>query len=196
MEHPAHRIAGMAADVAEELRGYLAPTVDLPWELSEDDHRDLMPRLCDAVARLADCIGSIAQATTDEDAKGHFIEGARTILRGCAHVQAAGTVLPGGQRSPGPGAATRPQQLTASDFPQPMTRHLLRPPALACLQPPWQRPGLPARQHRRCRAARLPRLPTPPATPGADTAGGSRSEVFPHTCISIKYKSMKIKFQL
>ena len=25
MEHPAHRIADMAADVAEELRGYLAP---------------------------------------------------------------------------------------------------------------------------------------------------------------------------
>jgi hypothetical protein len=58
MEHPAHRIAGMAADVAGELRGYLAPAVDLPWELTEDDHRDLVPRLRDAVARLADCIGS------------------------------------------------------------------------------------------------------------------------------------------
>jgi len=126
MEHPAHRIAEMAADVAEELRGYLAPAADLPWELSEDDHRDLMPRLCDAVARLADCIGSIAQATTDQDAKGQFAEGARTILRGCAQVQAAGTVLPGEQRGPGPGAATRPQQLAASGFPQPMTGHLLQ----------------------------------------------------------------------
>jgi len=116
MEHPAHRIAGMAAGVAEELRGYLAPAVDLPWELTEDDHRHLMPRLCDAVARLADCIGSIAQATTDEDAKGQFIEGTRTTLRGCAHVQAAGTVLLAEQRGPGPGAATRPRQLAASDF--------------------------------------------------------------------------------
>src|ERR1700751_2602974 len=114
MEHPAHRIADMAADVADELRGYLAPPADLPWELSEDDHRDLMPRLCDAVARLADCIGSIAQATTDQDAKGQFTEGARTILRGCAQVQAAGTVLPGGPRRPGPGPATRPQHLPAS----------------------------------------------------------------------------------
>ena len=126
MEHPAHRIADMAADVAEELRGYLAPAADLPWELSEDDHRDLMPRLCDTVARLAECIDSIAQATTDEDAKGQLTRGARTILHGCAQVQAAGTVLPGGQRGPGPGAARRPPQLAASDFPQPMTGHLLQ----------------------------------------------------------------------
>jgi hypothetical protein len=116
----------MAADVAGELRGSLAPAVDLPWELTQDDHRDLMPRLCDAVARLADCIGSIAQATTDQDAKGQFIDGARTILRGCARVQAAGTVLLGEQRGPGPGAATQPQQLAASDFPQPMTGRLLQ----------------------------------------------------------------------
>jgi hypothetical protein len=126
MEHPAHRIAGMAADVAGELRGYLAPAVDLPWELTEDDHRDLVPRLCDAVARLAECIGSIAQATTDEDAKRQLTEGARTIPRGCAHVQAAGTVLLGEQRGAGPGAAARPPQLAASDFPQPMTGHLLQ----------------------------------------------------------------------
>ena len=59
-----------------------------------------MPRLCDAVARLAECIDSIAQVTTDEDAKGQLIEGARTILRGCRHVQAAGTALPGEQRRP------------------------------------------------------------------------------------------------
>jgi hypothetical protein len=116
----------MAADVAEELRGYLAPAVDLPWELTQDDHRDLMPRLCDAVARLAECIDSIAQATTDEDAKRQLTGGAWTILRGCAQVQAAGTVLPGGQRGPGPGAATRPASLAASDFPQPMTGHLLQ----------------------------------------------------------------------
>jgi hypothetical protein len=116
----------MAADVAEELRGYLAPAVDLPWELTQDDHRDLMPRLCDAVARLAECIDSIAQATTGENAKRQLTGGARTILRGCAQVQAVGTVLPGGQRGPGPGAATRPAQLAASDFPQPMTGRLLQ----------------------------------------------------------------------
>jgi hypothetical protein len=145
MEHPAHRIAEMAADVAEELRGYLAPAVDLPWELTEDDHRHLMPRLCDAVARLADCIGSIAHATTDEDAKGQFIEGARTILRGCAHVQAAGTVLLAEQQSLEPGAATPPQHLAASDFPQPMTAHLLQA-ASACPPPATTAIALPARQ--------------------------------------------------
>jgi hypothetical protein len=126
MEHPAHRIAGMAADVAEELRGYLAPSVDLPWELTDDDHRNLMPRLRDTVTRLAECIDSIAQATTDEDAKGQLTEGVRTILRGCADVQAAGTVLSGEQHGPGPSGATRPPQLAASDFPQPMTGHLLQ----------------------------------------------------------------------
>ena len=126
MEHPAHRIAGMAADGAEELRGYLAPAAGLPWELAEDDHRDLMPRLCDAVARLAECIDSIAQVTADEQAKGQLIDGARTILRGCKHVQAAGKVLLGEQRSPGPGAAPRPPQLAAGDFPQPMTGHVLQ----------------------------------------------------------------------
>jgi len=105
-----------------------------------------MPRLCDAVARLADCIGSIAQATTDQDAKGQFLDGARTILRGCAQVQAAGTLLPGEPGGPGPAAATRPQQLAASGFPEPMTGHLLQavgaspPPATT----PTARPGRPA----------------------------------------------------
>jgi hypothetical protein len=155
MEHPAHRIADMAADVAEELRRYLAPAPDLPWELSEDDHRDLMPRLCDAVARLADCIGSIAQATTDEDAKGQFIEGARTILRGCAQVQAAGTVLLGEPSGRGPGAVTPPQQLAASGFPLPMTGCLLQaasaspPPAATAMA----RPARPAARQMPGRAA-------------------------------------------
>jgi hypothetical protein len=162
MEHPAHRIAETAADVAEELRGYLAPAVDLPWELTEDDHRELMPRLCDAVVRLADCIGSIAQATTDEDAKGQFIEGTRTILRGCAHVQAAGTVLRAEQRGPGPGAATRPRQLAASDFPQPMTGHLLQ---AASANPPLASTAIarPARQAAREMPGRAAAEATEPA---------------------------------
>jgi hypothetical protein len=126
MEHPAHRLAGMAADAAEELRGYLAPAVDLPWELTGDDHRDLVPRLYDAVSRLAECIDSIAQAAADQDAKRQLTEGARTILRGCEHVQAGGSTLPGEQRRPGPGATTPPPQLAATDFPQPMTGHLLQ----------------------------------------------------------------------
>jgi len=165
MEHPAHRIAEMAADVAEELRGYLAPAVDLPWELSEDDHRSLMPRLCDAVARLADCIGSIAQATTDQDAKGQFIDGARTILRGCAQVQAAGTAPLGEQRSPGPGA-TPPQQLAASDFPQPMTGHLLQA-ATAGPAPPTTATGRPARPA-------APQMPGRTAAVATDPASNPR----------------------
>ena len=163
MEHPAHKLAGMAADVAEELRGYLTPAADLPWELTEDDHRDLMPRLCDAVARLADCIGSIAQATTDQDAKGQFIEGARTILRGCARVQAAGTVLLGEQRGPGPDAATPPQQLAAGDFPQLMTGHLLRA-ASASPPPATTATARPARQAARQMPGRTAAEATDPAS--------------------------------
>jgi hypothetical protein len=165
MEHPAHRIAGTAADVAEELRGYLAPAADLPWELTQDDHRNLMPRLCDAVARLAECIASTAQATTDEDAKRRLTAGARTILRGCAHVQAAGTVRAGEQPGPGPGAATRPPQLAATGFPQPMTGDLLQA-ARVNPSPATTATARPARQ-----AA----PETPAAAPGAtESAGGSR----------------------
>jgi hypothetical protein len=164
MEHPAHRIAGMAADVAEELHGYLAPAADLPWELTQDDHRDLLPRLCDAVARLAECIDSIAQATTDEDAKRRLTGGARTILRGCAQVRAA-TSLPGERYGPGPGAATWPPQLAATGFPQPMTGDLLQA-ASANPSPATTAPAGPARQ-----AARE----VPAAAPAATEPGsGSR----------------------
>jgi hypothetical protein len=124
MEHPAHRLAGTAADAAEELRGYLAPVAGLPWELSRADHRDLVPRLYGAVSCLAECIGFIAQATPGEDAKRQLTEAARTILRGCQRAQAAVSML-GGER-PDPGAATPPPQLAASDFPQPMTGDLLQ----------------------------------------------------------------------
>ncbi len=93
MEHPAHQLAGMAADAAEELSGYLAPEVDVPWELTEDDHHGLLPRLCDAVSRLAGCIGAIAQKTGDDDAKRQLTVGARRMLDGCEHVRAAQTAL-------------------------------------------------------------------------------------------------------
>jgi hypothetical protein len=156
MEHPAHQLAGMAADAAEELRGYLAPGAGLPWELTGDDHRGLVPRLHRAVSRLAECISSIAQATSDDDAKRQLAEGARTILRGCEHVQAAGTMLTGEQRDPGPGTATRPPQLAASDFPQPITAHLLQAVSTN-LAPATAAPASPARRQ-------IPRRTTPGAT--------------------------------
>jgi hypothetical protein len=150
MEHPVHQLAGMAADAAGELRGYLALAAGLPRELTGDDHRGLVPRLHRAVSRLAGCISSIAQATSDDDAKRQLAGGARTILRGREHVQAAGTMLIGGQRDPGPGTATRPPQLAAGDFPQPVTAHLLQA-ASTGLAPATTAPASPARRRIPCR---------------------------------------------
>ena len=43
--HPARQLARMAADAAGELRGYTDPADPFPWELTEDDHRAILPRL-------------------------------------------------------------------------------------------------------------------------------------------------------
>src|SRR5208283_2708518 len=73
--HPARQLARMAADAAEELRGYTDPADPFPWELTEDDHRAILPRLHHAIADLAVCIDGIAQATADEQAKQQLAEG-------------------------------------------------------------------------------------------------------------------------
>ena len=87
--HPARQLARMAADAAEELRGYTDPADPFPWELTEDDHRAILPRLHHAIADLAVCIDGIAQATGDEHAKQQLAEGIGRLLSGCAHVSAA-----------------------------------------------------------------------------------------------------------
>jgi len=121
-----------------------------------------MPRLCDVVARLAECIDSIAQVTTDEEAKRQLNGGARTILCGCAQVQASGTVLLGEQHGPGPGTATRPPQLAARDCPQPMTGDLLQA-ASVNPAPATTATAKPARQATRGIPAAAPG-PTEPAS--------------------------------
>ena len=42
-DHPARQLARMTADAAEELRGYTDPADHFPWELTEDDHRAILP---------------------------------------------------------------------------------------------------------------------------------------------------------
>ena len=91
--HPARQLAQMAADAAEELRGYTDPAAPYPWELSEDDHRAILPRLHHAIADLAVCIDGIAQATADEHAKQQLAEGIGRLLSGCAHLSAATATL-------------------------------------------------------------------------------------------------------
>jgi hypothetical protein len=127
-QHPAHQLARMAADAAGELRGYTDPADPFPWELTEDDHRAILPRLHHAIAHLAVCIDGIAQATGHENAKRQLAEGVGRLLSGCAHVNAAGAMLgrPGEEPDAEPAITPQPAQLSAADFPAVMTADVLR----------------------------------------------------------------------
>jgi hypothetical protein len=122
--HPARLLARMAADAAGELRGYTDPADPFPWELTEDDHRAILPRLHRVIADLAACIDGIAQATGDEHAKQQLAEGIGKLLSGCAHLSAATATLsaPG----TGPVIAAQPARLSAADFPAAMTADVLQ----------------------------------------------------------------------
>ena len=99
-DHPAHQLARMAADAAGELRGYTDPADPFPWELTEDDHRAILPLLHHTIADLAVCIDGIAQATGDEHAKQQLAEGIGRLLSGCTHVSAATAALSSPGRQP------------------------------------------------------------------------------------------------
>jgi hypothetical protein len=141
-QHPARQLARMAADAAGELRGYTDPADPFPWELTEDDHRAILPRLHHAIAHLAVCIDGIAQATADEHAKQQLAEGVSRLLSGCARVKAAGVTLslPGEEPDAEPAITPKPAQLSAADFPAPMTADVLQ----AATSPPVQPSGPPA----------------------------------------------------
>jgi hypothetical protein len=136
--HPARQLALMAADAAGELRGYTDPADPFPWELTEDDHRAILPRLHHAIADLAVCIDGIAQATGDEHAKQQLAEGIGKLLNGCAHVRAATAVLssPGKEPDAEPVITTHPAQLSAADFPAAMTAGVLQAAATPAPQAP------------------------------------------------------------
>jgi hypothetical protein len=109
--HPAHQIAEMAANAAEELRGYLNPADPFPWELTDDDHRALLPRLRGAIADLAVCIDGIAQMTADQGASRQLTEGAARLLADCEQIRDGETILRADRSGPLPGTGTRPAQL-------------------------------------------------------------------------------------
>jgi hypothetical protein len=160
-QHPAHQLARMAADAAGELRGYTDPADPFPWELTEDDHRVILPRLHYAIAHLAVCIDGIAQATGHEHAKRELAQGVGRLLSGCAHVSAAGAMLslPGGEPDAEPATTPQPAQLSAADFPAAMTADVLQ----AATSPPVQ-PSVPP-------AAISPaRTRTPSPQPGSSPA--------------------------
>ena len=118
--HPARQLARMAADAAGELRGYTDPADPFPWELTEDDHRAILPLLHHAIADLAVCIDGIAQATADEHAKQQLAEGIGRLLSGCTHLSAASTALsaPGAEPDAEPVITTQPARPVGSRFPR------------------------------------------------------------------------------
>ena len=136
--HPARQLARMAADAAGELRGYTDPADPFPWELTEDDHRAILPRLHHAIADLAVCIDGIAQATGDEHAKQQLAEGIGRLLSGCAHISAATATLSSPAKQPDAEAVitSQPARLSAADFPAAMTAGVLRAAATPAPQAP------------------------------------------------------------
>jgi len=158
-DHPARQLARMAADAAEELRGYTDPADPFPWELTEDDHRAILPRLHHAIADLAVCIDGIAQATGDEQAKQQLAEGIGRLLSGCAHVSAATATLsaPGTEPAPEPVMAAQPARLSAADFTAALTADALQ----AAAKPAAQTSGPAAIPPARARTGR----PQPGSTP-------------------------------
>ena len=155
-DHPARQLARMTADAAGELRGYTDPADPFPWELTEDDHRAILPRLHHAIADLAVCIDGIAQATADEQAKQQLTEGIGRLLSGCTHLSAASTALSAPDADPV--ITTKPAHLSAADFPAAMTAGILQ----AATRPAAQTPGPAAIPPARERAGRLRPGSSPP----------------------------------
>jgi hypothetical protein len=149
-KHPAHQMAGTVEMAAAELRGYMDPDDPFPWELTEDDHRGLLPRLDRAISALGDSIRGIAAATGDEYAQQRLTDSYHRLVQASANVRLALSSLddepddePGEELETAPHAAA----LAAASFPHPMTAGVLREAATAPAPPgtsaPTPRPGKP-----------------------------------------------------
>jgi hypothetical protein len=140
-EHPALRMARTAADAAGELRGYTDPADPFPWELTEDDHRAILPRLDHAISAFGDCIKGIAQATGDEYAQRQLTGSYHRLVQASAGVRLAVSSLDDGPDEaagqPGEelGTAAHPARVSASDFPAVMTGDVLRAASSPAVQP-------------------------------------------------------------
>ena len=166
--HPARQLARMTADAAGELRGYTDPADPIPWELTDDDHRAILPLLHHAIADLAVCIDGIAQATADEHARQQLTEGIGRLLSACTHLSAASTTLsaPGAEPDAEPVITTQPAHLSAADFPAAMTAGMLQAATTPTAQTPGTAAAIPparARAGHPQQGSSPPRQETPPA---------------------------------
>jgi hypothetical protein len=135
--HSAHQIAETVMYAAEELRGYMNPDDPFPWELTENDHLAILPRLDRSISALADGIRGIAQATGDEYAQRQLTDSYHRLVQASAGVRLA---LSSFDDEPDEAdeksgkeleAAAEPAALAASSFPQPMTADVLQEAAPA-----------------------------------------------------------------
>jgi hypothetical protein len=134
--HSAHQIAETIMYAAEELRGYMNPDDPFPWELTEDDHFAILPRLDRSISALADGIRGIAQATGDEYAQRQLTDSYHRLVQASAGVRLA---LCSSDDQPDEAdeagkeleTAAEPAALAASSFPQPMTADVLQEAAPA-----------------------------------------------------------------
>jgi hypothetical protein len=125
-------------DAAGELRGYLNPNDRFPWELTEDDHLALLPRLRKAIWDIAECIEGIARATPDERVKEKLTRTVQDVQAGCDGIQVAQWAMEGvgPETEPAPNTTTQPTALAASSFPQPMTGRVLHAVPSTPVAPP------------------------------------------------------------
>ena len=138
-EHPAHRIARMAEGAATELGGYLDPRDPFPWELTEEDHRAILPLLDRTISALSACLDGISQATAGDYAKQQLTDGRYRLVQASAGVRLAVLSSEPDEQDNVPGQepepVTQPACLSAADFPAVMTASVLQaassPPALA-----------------------------------------------------------------
>ena len=138
-EHPAHGIARMIEGAATELGGYLDPRDPFPWELTEEDHRAILPLLDRAISALSACLDGISQATADDYAKQQLTDGKYRLVQASAGVRLAVLSYQPDEQDDVPDeepeTAIQPARLSAADFPAVMTADMLQavssPPELA-----------------------------------------------------------------
>ena len=136
--HPARQLAQMAADAAEELRGYTAPPPPTPGNSARTTTAPSC-RSCTTRSRIWPLIDGIAQATADEHAKQQLAEGIGRLLSGCAHLSAAAATLSPPRTAPDtePLITAQAARLSAADFPATMTPDMLQ----AATTPAARKPG-------------------------------------------------------
>jgi hypothetical protein len=129
-EHPAHGIARMAEGAATELGGYLDPRDPFPWELTEDDHRAILPLLDRAISALSACLDGISQATAGDYARQQLTDAKYKLVQASAGIRLAVLSYEPDDQDDAPGeepeTATQPARLSAADFPAVMTAGVLR----------------------------------------------------------------------